>query len=180
MEKSGFAVQRLHRGGIVKYLGATVRIGVGKDGSAAIYGWSFPWSRRRKLGYAVERILLASGMQAFCKPHSTNLIYRLGEEPGSEWLERMKPEGVEIRRKPVSANGSAKEQYQCGSIESGTKSIRFWTGPAINPESKSLVHYLALDADAHSVSDEPLLRSLDLALTANGATRLETQRKLDR
>jgi hypothetical protein len=176
----GFTVQQLPTGGVIKHLSTNVRVHIGKDGAATIHGWSLPWTRRRKLGYAVERILLASGMQAFCKPHSTNLIYRLGEEPGSEWLERVKPEGVEIRREPDSADGSAKERYQCGSIKSGTKSIRFWTGPAINPESKSLVHYLALDADAPSVGDDPLLRSLDLALTGNGARRLDTQRKLDR
>jgi hypothetical protein len=180
MERMGFTVQQLPAGGIVEKSGTKVKVLVGKDNCATIYGWSFPWTRRRKLGYAVERILLASGMQAFCKPHSTNLIYQLGEEPGSEWLERVKPEGVEIRREPDSANGPAKERYQCGSIKSGTKSIRFWTGPAINPESKSLVHYLALDADAPSVSDDPLLCSLDLALSGNGARRLDTQRKLDR
>ena len=172
MEKIGFTVQRLRRGGIVKHSGVTVRLAVGEDGSAAILGPSLPWTKRRKLGYAVERILLASGMQAFFKPHSTNLIYRLGEEPGNEWLERVKPEGVEIIRESDNAN-------QSGSIKSGAKSIRFWTGPAINPESKVLAHYLALDADASSVSSDPLLRSLDLALAASGATRLETQRKLD-
>ena len=173
MEQMGFTVQKLPAGGIVEKSCTKVKVLVGKDNCATIYGWSFPWSRRRKLGYAVERILLASGMQAYCKPHSTNLIYRFGEKPDTEWLERVKPKGVEIHREPDSTN-------QSGSIKFGTKSIRFWTGPAINPESKVLSHYLALDADASSVSSDRLLRSLDSALAASGATRLETQRKLDR
>jgi hypothetical protein len=180
MEQMGFTVQQSATGGVVTHLGTNVRVQIGKDGAATIYGWSFPWTTRRKLGYAVERILLASGMQAFCKPHSTNLIYRVTEQPSNEWMERVKPEGAEICRQPDAPNGSAKDRYYCGSIKSGAKSIRFWTGPAINPESKVLTHYLALDADASSVGSDPLLRSLDSALVASGAMRLETQRKLDR
>ena len=180
MEQSGFTVQRLDRGGIIEYLGAKVRVVVGEDGAAAIQGWSFPWSRRRKLGYVAERILLASGMQAFCRPHCTNLIYRISEEPTSEWLTSVKPEGTKIHNEPGDAVNSAKGRYQCGRVESSTKSIRFWTGLAINPESQVLAYYFALDADAASVTGEPLLRSLDSTLVAHGATRIETQRKLDR
>jgi hypothetical protein len=33
MEKIGFTVQRLRRGGIVKHSGVTVRLAVGEDGS---------------------------------------------------------------------------------------------------------------------------------------------------
>jgi hypothetical protein len=180
MEQIGFSVQRLQRGGIVKYLNASVRVSVGTDGSAAILGSSLPWTKRRKLGHAVERILLASGMQAFFKPRSTNLIYRINEEPTGEWLERVKPEATEIRHQPDAINGLSKGRCQSGSIKSGVKSIHFWTGPAINPDSKVLTYYFAVDADASSVSSDPFLRSLDSALTASGATRLETQRKLDR
>jgi hypothetical protein len=180
LEQIGFTVQRLNRGGIVKYLNAKVRVRVGTDGSAAILGWSLPWSKRRKLGYVVERTLLASGVQAFFKPRSTNLIYRVNEEPTGEWLERVMPEGTEIHHQSDAANGSANERYHCGLIKSGAESIRFWTGPAINPKSKALAYYLALDADASSVGSDPLLHSFDTALTVNGVTRLETQRKLDR
>lgn len=180
MEQIGFTVQRLQRGGIVNHLNTTVRVRVGKDGSAAILGPSLPWTKRRKLGCAVERILLASGMQAFFKPRSTNLIYRISVEPTSEWLERVKPEGTQIHYQLDAINGSSKGRDQSGSIKSAVKSIRFWTGPAINSESKVLAYYLAVDADVSSVSSDPFLRSLDSALTASGATRVETQRKLDR
>jgi hypothetical protein len=180
MQQIGFKVLNLSTGGIVKHGGADVRVFIDKDGSATIHGWSFPWTSRRKLGYAVERILLASGMQAFSKPYSTNLIYHVKEQPDSDWLERVKPDGTEIHCQLDTTKGSAKMQCHFGWLKIGTRTIRFWTGPAINPESKSLINYLAFDADVSKICSDPILKSLDSALASHRATRLETQRKLDR
>jgi hypothetical protein len=178
MEQTGFSIEELPNGGIVKDARAKVKLLVGKDDSATLYGWSFPWSKRQKLAESVERILLASGMQAFSRPHSTNLIYRLGEEPTQEWLNRFAPKGVEICHQRDAFSGSNKEHG--GFLKSGPKSIRFWRGLAINPESKATIYYLAVDADASSTNNDPFLQSFESALIKAGATRLVTQRKLDR
>jgi hypothetical protein len=176
MERTGFGVEELPNGGIVKAAGTKVKLLVGKDEGATIYGWSFSWTKRQKLAESVERILLASGMQAFCKPHSTNLIYRISNEPTSEWLKELAPKNAEICYAPDAFGGSAKEYH--GLIKSDADSIRLWGGVAINPESKELNYYLAVDADASSISCNPFLQSFDSALITHGATRLDTQRKL--
>jgi len=184
MEQMGFIVQRLPNNCIVKNEGSSVRILLGKDDCATIYGWSFSWTKRRKLGCAVERILLASGMHAFCKPYSTNLIYQVRKLPSRAWLESLKPEKARIVYAESIASGNAKLDYSCGSFVSNDReSIQFWTGPAIDLGTKSLIHYIALDADAVRLgiaSHDSFLNAIDHRLIGEGARRIEVQRKLDK
>jgi hypothetical protein len=179
----GFTVEQLPNGGIVKYSGTNVRVCIDKDNVAALLGWSFPWSKRRKLGYAVERILLASGMQAFFKPHSTNLIYQVAELPNYAWLEKLKPTNTDVIYARNIGNNLAKKDYPCGSFRAGVESIHFWTGPAIDLETKAPIYFIALDADVGRLEFRPpdsFLNSLDSSLTGKGAKRVEAQCKLDR
>lgn len=183
MERMGFTVQQLPTGGVVKHLGTNVRVHIGKDGAATIHGWSFPWTKRRKLGEAVERSLLASGVQAFCKPHSTNLVYQVLELPNRAWVESLNPEKTKVIYAPATGDDGAKKDYPCGSFKAGTDSIRFWTGSAVDSETKTLIHYIALGADAARLGvapTDPFLNSLDLVLIGKGAKRIGVQRELDR
>lgn len=183
LERMGFTTRQSPAGGIVEYAGADVRVRIGKDDSATIYGWSFPWTKRRKLGEAVERSLLASGVKAFCKPHSTNLVYQMRELPNHTWMESLNPGKIKIIYAPHTGDDGSKKDYPCGSFRAGTESIRFWTGSAIDSETKALIHYIALGADAARLGvapADPFLNSLDLVLIGKGARRIGVQRELDR
>ena len=75
------------------------------------------------------------------------------------------------------------DRYSCGSFKDRKDSIQFWTGAAIDPVTKDLIHYIALRADAVSLGITPadsLVKSLDSALIGKGAKRVEVQRKLDK
>lgn len=183
MQRMGFIVHQSTAGGSVEQSNTKVRVAIGKNGSATIYGWSFPWTKRRKLGMEVERILLASGAKAFCKPHSTNLIYQVAESPNSAWLEKLKPTDTNVKYAHNIGNNLAKKDYPCGSFRAGVESIHFWTGPAIDIETKAPIHFIALDADVGRLGFRPpdsFLNSLDSSLTGKGAKRVEAQCELDR
>jgi hypothetical protein len=181
MQQMGFTTQLSPSGGTVKHLGVDVRVHIGKDDSATIHGWSFLRKKRQRLGLAVERVLLASGAKAFCKPHSTNLIYQIGEPPNRSWLEDLKLENLKTIFSDCCDHD--KQNYPCGRFQIGKEAVSFWTGAAIDLETKSMIHHIALGADASKLGDasrKNYLNSIDLILTARNARRIEVQRALDR
>lgn len=143
-----------------------------------VKGPLFRRGNNHSMAEVVERTLLASGAIITGCPYSTDLVYRVNERPDRAWFKQIGCESFAIHfaREPASIHGT--EAYLCGKMTSTIHSIRFWTGPAIEPESQQLFHYVALGASASKLKrprPPQLLQSIDVALTCHGALRLEVR-----
>ena len=119
---------------------------------------------------------MASGMQAFCQPHTTNIIYRTEELPNRRWIEKLKQANVKIAS--VNITDDVKNDFLYGRLQTDQEFIQFWTGPAIDSETKQEFYYIALRQEPKYSNQT--MQSLHSALIQNKAVRLIVQRKLDR
>ena len=184
MEHIGFVVEQFPNHGVIRRARAKVQIGFDKDGFILVFSaLRRGMGKNSRLAEEVERILLASGAKVYGKPISTNLVYQVRELPNPAWLENLNLPLERIIHTSHAGSDGFTKVYPCGSFEAGAQSIRFWTGSAIDSETKSLIHYISLGADAICLGVSPvdsLLNSLDLALIGKGAKRIDVQRELDK
>jgi len=182
MERTGLQVERSAARGVVTRSGAEVSLVFAEDEHLILVFSSLLMRRGKnfRLAGQVERMLLASGAKVYGEPISTNFVYRVDVQPDETWLNRLNPATIRVQFAHDRDQGQA--QYPSGELTAVGRAIRFSTGPAIEPQTKRAVHFVALDADAADLtrhSPEPSLKSADVALRHNGATRLEVQLGID-
>lgn len=182
MERRGLRVERSQKRGIVMRSRAKVSIAFAEDDHFILVFSSLLMRRGKnvRLAEEVERMLFASGAKVYGEPVSTNIVYRVDVQPDEAWLKRLNSAAIEVRFVRNADPGAA--QYPSGEFTAASRAIRFSTGPAIEPQAKRSVHFVALEAAAANLASpnrEPFLKSLDAALSRNGATRLEVQLEMD-
>lgn len=179
----GCTIRPSPSGGVVEYCGAKVRLLIGRSGDATIYGWSFPWTNRYALSQIVELTLLASGMQAYCKPHSTDLIYVVNDAAGPAVLDRVVERQDDIDVKYGTRRKIDPPHHRRGWLKVGSgPRIRFWTGPAVDPATRGLRSFIAIGAEAAALvgnGQDPFVSRLDVAIRSAGAQRVQVRRELD-
>ena len=182
MERTGLQVERSATRGVVTRARAKVSSAFAEDKHLILVFSSLLMRRGKnvRLAEQVERMLLASGAKVYGEPISTNLVYRVDVQPDETWLKRLNSAEIAVQFVRDADQGAV--QYPSGELTAAGRAIRFWTGPAIEPQSKRSVHFVALDADAADLTrhnPEPILKAVDVALSQNGATRLEVQLETD-
>lgn len=182
MERMGLQVERSQKRGVVVRSKAKVSVAFAEDDHFILVFSSLLMRRGKnvRLAEEVERMLLASGAKVYGEPVSTSLVYRVDVQPDEAWLKRLNSAAIEVQF--VRNVGQRTAEYPSGEFTAAGRAIQFSTGPAIEPQTKRSVHFVALEAnvaDLTSPNPEPCLKSLDAALSRNGATRLEVQLEMD-
>jgi len=180
MQRMGLQIESHGARGVVRRARATVTVTfVGSNRFMLVFSSFLLWrSKSACLAEEVERVLLASGAKAYGKPISTNLVYQLDMQPNRDWLARVLSPGMDVRLAPLARPPHAAEEYPSGVVATGRQAVRFWTGPACDPATRQMVHFLALGADAAQlplVASDSLLSTLTTVLSSNGGVRMEVE-----